>query len=141
MEYFDYQIIPFEVGFYGWQACIILDLIRNAWLIMKRKKEPNYFGNFLYRSFFGFICLAIMHPELDPLGDPLTVWEAKWKIGYQATSFYMLFDPSLNIIRKKHIDYQGKKSGWLDRLPKWQYYTLKVLTLGMLITSLIVIFQ
>lgn len=135
--------IPFEVGFYGWIVCIGGDIWRNKWLIVNKKKDPSYWGNFLYRAWFGASCLFIMRQDLDPLGDLGSIWRAAPVMLYQVMAFYILFDPILNLWRKLPWDYRGKSSGWLDtffnkRDVKW-YYAFKMACLILLVLSIIII--
>ena len=132
--------LPFELGFYGWIGFIAFHIWFNWYLIVKRKVSPSYWGNFLYRVFAAAICLFIMHPQFDPLGDLYSWWGVPKIIGYEVGSFYLLFDPFLNWSRDLVIHYRGKKSGWIDpKLKLWHWWALKAGALVILILSLILI--
>ena len=50
---------------------------------------------------------------------------------FQVTSHYLIFDYTLNKLRKLAWDYRGKSSGiFFDKLPLPAYYGLKVLCVG-----------
>ena len=135
-------MIPFEVGFYGWLGFIAFHIWFNWHLIVRRKITPSYWGNFLYRAFAGGVCLVIMHPEFDPLGN-LYSWRGVPKIlAYEVSSFYLLFDPFLNWSRGLVIHYRGRKSGWMDpKLSRAQWWLLKGASLVVLVLTLFVIWK
>lgn len=122
-----------------WLIFISLELWRNYYLIEKQKIKPDYGGSFIFRAFFGMVCLIIANPYFDPAGNPLTILQALPFAVFQLSSFYLLFDPILNLLRGKKWDYKGKDSGWLDKLPIGFYYALKIVCLAGLITSLIIL--
>lgn len=98
-----------------WIVFVGLEVWRNKWLIVNKKITPHYGGSFLIRAFFAIACLAIMNQDFDP-GYLRSWWESSPEIGFEATSFYLCFDPILNLWRKLPIDYRGKESGWIDPL-------------------------
>lgn len=120
-----------------WTLAITLELLRNLFLIVGRKRKPNYAQSFVIRFFGGLSVLIIEYPQFDPLGSPITILLALPFVVFQITSFYLLFDPVLNLIRGKAWNYRGKDSGYLDRSPLWAYWSLKILCLTGLILSLI----
>lgn len=111
---------------YYWLAFIILEIWRNYVLIEKRHIHPNYAGSFTVRAFFGLLCLILANPSFDPLVNGLDYLPF---IAFECTSFWLLFDPILNLTRGKPIGYKGANSGYLDRLPKWAYWSLKLIAL------------
>jgi hypothetical protein len=58
---------------------------------------------------------------------------------FQVCSYYLIFDPFLNKLRKLSWRYRGKNSGWMDRLPFGLYITAKVICVFGLTYSLIVL--
>lgn len=123
-----------------WFLFIGLEIYRNYFLIEKRRMKPSYLDSFIFRAFFGMICLFIMYRGFDPLGDYTTIWKAIPIVAFEVSSFYLLFDPILNLLRGKPILYRGKSSGWLDslslKLGTPFYILLKIFTLIILIISL-----
>lgn len=131
----------FWVGFIGWLVIIAATIGLNWYRIEKLRSKPHYFGSNWSRSIFGFACVVLM--TADTGFDPayIDTWrEAMPSAGYVGSSFYLFFDPGLNVARRKDLDYRGKNSGWLDKLPKLAYYVLKLITLAVLIFSLTQIF-
>lgn len=123
-----------------WLLYITSCLAYNYHKIVIRKKRPDYLTANIWRTFWGAVIWFKANPYLDPVGNPLTIWLATPFAVWQLTSFYLLFDPSLNLLRKKSMFYQGENSGWLDSLPKPVYYSLKALCLiGFLYTSFILL--
>lgn len=109
-----------------WIVFIGLEIWRNWYLIERKKIKPNYLGSFAFRAFFAIAGIAIMNQTFDP-GRLLSWWESSPEIGFEATSFYLLFDPILNLWRKLEIDYRGKESGWLDPiLTRTTWWILKM---------------
>jgi hypothetical protein len=137
----DYRV-PFEIGFFGWIAFIGLHIWFNWRLIVKKKKTPSYWGNFLYRAFAAVICLFIMEPEFNPVWYPYTIWKAAPVLLYEVTSFYLLFDPFLNWSRGLVWHYRGKKSGWIDpSVNLRQYLILKGACLIMCVLAILNLFK
>jgi hypothetical protein len=132
---------PFQIGFIGWLLYIALCVGYNYWLIEIEKKHPNYLGANIWRCFWGVVFLIGMNPDFDPanylLYQLLKVFPTAV---YEAASFYLLFDPSLNIARRKPALYRGAHSGWLDSLPVDIYYVLKIVSLIGLVWSITKIF-
>lgn len=58
---------------------------------------------------------------------------------FQISSHYLIFDPFLSWLRKLPWDYRGEDSGYLDKLPLPLYYGLKVLCVGLLIYSTVML--
>lgn len=109
-----------------WFLFILLEVLRNYVIIEKRRIRPNYGGSFCLRAFFGAVCLIIANPDFDPLVNGREYWPF---VVFECTSFWLLFDPLLNLSRKKPLWYKGKNSGWLDKLPVGVYWSLKILAL------------
>jgi hypothetical protein len=88
----------------------------------KHDIKPIYFQSFLIRG-----SASIVHASLV-VG--IENWsEAGLVIAFQVASFYLTFDAILNFWTGDKWNYQGKSSGYLDKLPMWAYLGLKVLCL------------
>ena len=110
-----------------WFLFIPLEVYRNYFLIEKRKVRPNYLHSFIFRAFFGLLCLILTYPyTFDPVVNGLEYWPF---VVFECSSFWLLFDPTLNVIRGKPVFYKGKTSCWLDSLNHIIYWTLKVCAL------------
>lgn len=133
--------IPFYLGFYGWPVIIAATIFLNWYRITKRHVKPYYFSSNWSRAIFGLACLVMMVPGFDPLGNFHSWITALPGIVYISSSFYLFFDLGLNAARKKHWDYQGEDSGWLDSLNIAMYNVLKALSFVSLIWSVIVLFR
>lgn len=126
-----------------WPLYIAKDIARNYFRI-KAKKPVDYWGNFMYRAFFGLIFIFIIYPDFAPFWqDTRTMlWEVAPVIAFEVCSFYILFDPILHKLLKKPnpLTYRGKRSGWLDKLftklGTPYYITFKIFTLIILIISI-----
>ena len=123
-----------------WLIFIALEIARNYILIEVLKLRPHYGHSALIRFGFAVIFLFKRHPEFDPLGDVTTIFPATTYALFQWTSFYLLFDLILNLLRGKPIDYQGKNSRFTDSLDKQMYYLLKVGAVVVLILTLLVMY-
>lgn len=121
----------------NWIEYIIIDILWNVIKIKVRKKKPNYLGAFCRRVLVGFVNMLILHPEFDPVGNPVTILYAAPFVIFEVTSFYLTFDPTLNWFLGRKWYYKGSESGYLDSLPMWAYYSVKVLCLAGLPYSLI----
>ena len=127
-------------------------------MIEIENEKPDYLNSFGVRMFFVLLCTPLMAVYFDPVTDVVTLWDLItyyrlsnipelfseiMKIScvpvliYEGTSFYLAFDLWLNIKRLKKWFYQGKDSGWLDKLKVGFYIALKILSLVGLIYSLI----
>jgi hypothetical protein len=117
-------------------SCLLYSLNK----IEIRKKRPDYTVAIIWRVFFGIVICIVVNPFLDP-GNPFTLLPAWPFAAWQISSFYLLFDPSLNLLRGKPLFYRGKDSGTLDSLPLWAYYALKIICLIALIVTTIILIQ
>lgn len=131
----------FYIGFFGWLLFIAWEVRRNYRIIEVHKERPDYLNSFFVRVFFGFLSTALMCQTWDP-GYWSTWIQAVPAIVYELSSFYLVFDVWLNIRRGKPWDYQGDNSGiFFDHLPKWLYYSLKVLCVIALVVSIVVLWK
>lgn len=126
------------LGIILWPFCIWLEVARNYKMIEVMKEKPVYLESFFVRAFMGFICLALYSQAYDPIMQ----WHKNLPfIVYQVTLFYLVFDLWLNKKRGKAWDYQGKDSGWLDKLGKPYYYFLKGVCLILFVLSIYVLWK
>lgn len=133
--------MKFYIGFFLWLVFIAWEVRRNYRIIEVHKERPDYLNSFGVRCFFGTLSLFLMCQSWDP-GYWSTWIQALPAIVYELSSFYTVFDPALNIARGKPWDYQGKDSGMVfDKLPKWLYYSLKVLCVIALVVSIVVLWK
>jgi hypothetical protein len=124
-----------------WFSFIIFELWRNYDKIEEQEERPDYLGSFMYRAFIGLIGIFIINPEFNPIWYPESTWGGIPPACFEASSFYLLFDPILNKLRGTHWLYRGKNSGILDKLGLPYYITLKVFSLIILILSICVIWE
>jgi hypothetical protein len=124
-----------------WLLFIIGEILRNFVMIKWLKWRPHYGYSALIRFAAGATCLFKEHPEFDPLGDVTTIFPAVTYGLFQWTSFYLLFDLTLNKLRGLPWDYKGKNSGMTDSLPETKYYLLKAGSLVVLVLTLFVIWK
>jgi len=123
-----------------WLLFIALEIGRNYWIIEKWKQRPRYDLAVVFRFGVGAAFFLCRHPEFDPLGDPSTIWPALVYFVFQFSSFHLLFDLILNLLRGKAWDYRGKNSGaYFDKGSWARYYTWKVASLLGLIVSIYLI--
>lgn len=133
--------MKFYIGFFLWLVFIAWEVRRNYRIIEVHKERPDYLNSFGVRCFFGTLSLFLMCQSWDPAYFDTWI-EAFPAIVYELTSFYLFFDPALNIARGKPWDYQGKDSGMVfDKLPVWIYYILKVACAVALVISIYVIWR
>jgi len=110
---------------YYWLIFVGLEILRNRWMRLRNQK-PNYAQSFVIRG-----VAAIIHASIIVRVE---TWpEALRVIGFQVASFYLIFDIVLNALTGDRWNYQGKSSGYLDKLPMWAYLVLKGLCLVYLI--------
>lgn len=123
-----------------WLIFVVLEITRNYILIEVLKLRPHYGYSAIIRFGFAAIFLFWRHPEFDPLGDVTTIFPSTVYALFQWSSFYILFDPILNLLRGKPVFYQGEHSGYTDGLSSPKYLMLKAASLVILILSTIVMY-
>lgn len=120
-----------------WLLYIALEIFGHYAWITWWKQRPRYDLVVMIRFAAGAVFLLKRHPEFDPLGDPSTIWPALVYFVFQFSSFYLLFDLILNLLRGKAWDYRGKNSGaYFDKGSWTRYYTWKALSVVGLIVSM-----
>lgn len=118
-----------------WLLFIAFEILRNYALIKWLELRPHYGWSHIIRWGAGAFFFFYHYPDPATTPFPAIVYGL-----FQASSFYVLFDPILNILRGKPLFYQGKNSGTLDKLPKEKYYLLKAASLIVLILTLLVMY-
>jgi len=110
----------------------IVYILAEAFLQYKsisKGNKPNYLQLAIIRGVF-----SILHGVLIDVQD---IKEYGILVLWQITSFWLIFDPVLNKLRKKSFFYKGKTSGWLDKLPNPLYFYLKIFALLLMIIAYI----
>lgn len=118
-----------------WLAFIAFEIARNYVLIEGLQLRPHYGISAFIRFIAGGLFFFHAYPDPATMGFPPLYY-----LLFQWTSFYVLFDFILNILRGKHIFYRGKNSGDLDKLPDAKYYLLKGASLVVLILTSILLY-
>lgn len=113
-----------ETAFYLWIAFIVLEAIRNWYMIEIKKMEINHTRQFIIRSIIGLAFWII-----SPIAAHDFSWTGWWLMPLMmGSTFWSGFDMLLNIFRKKSIFYFGKKP-FLDKIQSewpqpWVYFKL-----------------
>lgn len=105
-----------------WLIYILAEAFIQSKLIAKGWK-PDYLQLFIIRGM-----ISILHGAL--ILDVHNTYEALIMWGWQMCSFWIVFDLSLNFLRKKPILYKGKRSGWLDKIAYPVYIPMKILAIA-----------
>jgi hypothetical protein len=108
-----------------WLLYIAIDATINYWWIEVKKKRPDYLLMFIARGIF-----VILYGVYIDIQNPREWWPI---LAFQLSSFWIIFDLLLNSLRGRNLLYKGKNSGWIDRLPSWIYYPMKLVALGYII--------
>lgn len=115
-----------------WLIFIAVEAHRNYYLIEIKKERPIYSQSFIIRGLAGLIYGILFF-------NPQSMLEYLPVFLYQLSSFYLLFDLTLNILRSKPLLYVGEHSGWFfDNIGQFKgpYILLKISTLLVLFESL-----
>lgn len=121
---------------FTWLIFIEFDVWRNWFIIEKEQRRPNYLNSFFIRLGLAILYLSIMVLYDDFLVK--SIYHIISVVVFIPTSFWVIFDPSLNIIRgKRGFFYKGENSGWLDKIKVNPYILYKVLSLILAIISVI----
>lgn len=113
-----------------WLVYILSEVFVHEYIIEVKKKRPFYLHFFLQRGI-----ASVLHGVLylwlcfESYGVETSIENYIPLFIFQATSFWILFDLGLNLLRGKKWYYKGKNSGWIDNLPPPIYYTLKIIAL------------
>ena len=118
-----------------WLLFILTEVYRNYYIIEIKKESPWYLLSFIFRA-MAFIFHGGMIMDVGPLD-----WEI---FTMQIGGFWLLFDPLLNLMRKKNFWYTGANnefnSGWIDKYigPRpWLLWGLKIIVLIAVIVAAI----
>lgn len=120
-----------------WLVFIAAEVYRNYRIIEINHSRPSYLKSFVVRGM-----AAIMHGVLF---NPVNMHDYWPVLIYQVTSFWVLFDLSLNWLRQKPMLYMGKQSGLIDKAFNWIgsdgfLFFCKVLAVVVCVFSIIVIY-
>jgi len=108
---------------YLWLLFILLDVYRNWYMIEKKKTKPIYLQSFTIRGMAAILHGILMDVENIDEWTPL--------LFFQLSSFWVIFDLSLNLLRKKSVFHVGKANlidKYLGTIPEI-YWTLKAIAL------------
>lgn len=125
-----------------WFIFIALEIVRNYYMIVVKDKKPVYFQSFILRGWAHISIIVFVYDVTVP-SEWLPIYKIfesdYWPILlFHVTSFWILFDLTLNILRKKPWNYRGKTSGWLDSIPSnIIYWLLKISALTFFIQYLL----
>lgn len=113
-----------------WLVFIALEVYRNWYIIVKRKKSPDYPMAVLFRIVVSLV-LWFAAPWIDRDLESDQWWAFPV---FQAFTFWSLFDLFLNRARKEPFWYLGNGS-WLDRWQKstfgaWPWFWFKFFLAG-----------
>jgi hypothetical protein len=117
-----------------WLLYIAFDIAVNYYVIEIRKTRPHYGHLRVMRG-----GASIIHASL--IMQVISLQEYGPILLFHLTSFWSLFDPILNKLRKKLLTYRGKNSGWIDRLPEEVYWPAKVIVLIIFLFQLFLILR
>lgn len=106
----------------------------------KDGRKPNYLLMFVLRG-----AAAILHGVLFNPQDVTDYWPV---FLFQVTSFWLLFEIILNIVRGREVFYYDRKekdSGWIDRFfawagPFWHFFA-KIVAAALMVWSIIMIYK
>jgi hypothetical protein len=115
----------------GWLPVIAAFVAVDWYLIERRKIEINHLVEFILRA-----GCAIIYGGL--VFDAQPGWHGFHVISFEALSFWVLFEPALNLARRKRWDYLGTMAA-TDRFfrENWAtYYMLKLAAVGVLIVNI-----
>jgi len=75
---------------------------------LNKVTRPNYLQLWVIRGIFAILHGALLGAQPEPWYE----WPAL--LCFQMGTFYLIFNPLLNKLRKLPWDYEGKNSGWLS---------------------------
>lgn len=108
-----------------WFMIIVADVLRNYYIIEKKKQSPDYLQSFIFRG-AGAIVHGIWVDGIYHIFSELP-YARSWAhftelafqgwvplLMFQVFSFALLFNTMLNSLRNQDFDYIGKESGWIE---------------------------
>jgi hypothetical protein len=84
-----------------WAIYIFLDALINWWWIEHKRQVPNYIVLTITRGWF-LIIVGILYD--------INEFNIGWWMLFCTTSFWVMFDPTLNIMRNLNVFYIGTNS-------------------------------
>lgn len=106
----------------------------------KDGRKPNYLLMFILRGMAAILHGVLFNPQ--NMGD---YWPV---LLFQVTSFWLIFEIALNLVRGRAVFYydtKEKDSGWLDRFFAWAgsfwHFFAKLVTFAILIWSIILVYK
>lgn len=93
---------------------------------LSKKQRPNYLMVWTIRAMAAIVHGALVNVQPEPWYQ----WPAL--VMFQVGSFWLLFDPFINLLLGNLLSYEGKNSGWLKAVPYWLQ---AVLSLTMILTG------
>jgi hypothetical protein len=106
----------------------------------KDGRKPNYLMMFVLRGAAAIIHGVLFNPQNMTDYWPLFL--------FQVTSFWLIFEIALNIVRGREVFYYDRKekdSGWIDRLFAWAgpvwHFIAKLITFALMVWSIILIYK
>lgn len=121
-----------------WLIYPILEaLIQYVW-IEKVKHRPDYQFVWMVRgaAFFTWAIWMVMRIDIyyDVQTYRDTLWIALPLLFWAPTTFFLIFNPLLNKLRGKELNYKGKDSGMFDA---WSYSTLRRFRIACAVVAII----
>ena len=109
-----------------WLIYPILEVLIQAYWIEQVKRRPDYQFVWMVRgaAFFAWAIWMVM--RIDVYYDLQTYRDSLWimlpLLLWAPTTFFLIFNPLLNKLRGKELNYKGADSGMFDA---WSYERLK----------------
>lgn len=106
-----------------WILYPVIEALVQRFTYFKRPSQiirPNYLMLFLIRGMASILHGVLMDVQVTPW------WDYPALLCFQVGVFWLLFDPLLNSLRDKPLDYEGKNSGWLKFVPYWLQASISV---------------
>lgn len=117
-----------------WLAFIALEVLRSWYVIAVRGYKPIYNASVILRLSVASIMLYLFHPRDAYTFAALLI--------YQATSFWVVYDLSLNIATDREFFYTDTETGILDRFGNRPllYLLLKLAAVALCVVSIYYIY-
>lgn len=120
-----------------WLAFILAEVLRNWFIIERKRQRPNYGKSFMLRAIAGLVLTAYSLPlqwntpfiEAMHLVVPYVFELCAW--------FFVVFTVVLNNFRKKELFHLGSESGWLDQIGTGDYPQVYWILYGMCLMYII----
>lgn len=111
------------IAIFCWLLIPLTNAFVDAWMIERLKMPIDHLVEFLFRGMFAILYGALIFDAKD--GHQGTA-----VIIYEATSFYVVFELALNLLRRKPWNYLGNTAALDKFLAKRRpiYYLLKLIS-------------